>query len=171
MNTERELTPAALKARFAYMFPEESSLGISFARGWLPLFERLCAEIDSVLGEERRRFHWVQVKEKYGSARFYWQLGRYDRPIAVDIIGPEATVSVKLPKSRRRRPVESDETLMERIGEIVRAAEDETRNICIACGELGQVDDTGGYLLVLCPEHGSHRRSGRLLRFWLDECN
>ena len=67
-------TPAELKARFPYQFDNPKSLGISFARGWFKGFAELCAEIDTLLGDDKRGFVWAQVKEKFGSARFHFDI-------------------------------------------------------------------------------------------------
>jgi len=40
-------------------------------RGWLPLTTHLCGQVDRLLGPDKDAFHWVQFKEKLGSARFY----------------------------------------------------------------------------------------------------
>ena len=66
------MTPVEqLKARFAYMFVGRP-ISMEFYDGWLPVFAQACEQIDEVLGENKRDFHWVQVKEKFGSARFYF---------------------------------------------------------------------------------------------------
>lgn len=40
-------------------------------QGWLPLTVELCEQVDRLLGPDKDAFHWVQFKEKLGSARFH----------------------------------------------------------------------------------------------------
>lgn len=61
-------TPKELQARFPYMF-EGDNIGIDIARGWMLGFQKLCEQIDELLGADKRGFHWTQCKEKFGSAR------------------------------------------------------------------------------------------------------
>lgn len=42
--------------------------------------------------------------------------------------------------------------------DLTEQAEDATLSVCLACGKAGSRDSTGGYLLVLCPEHKVQRR-------------
>ncbi len=44
---------------------------MQFHRGWLPLTNHLCGQVDRLLGPDKDAFHWVQFKEKLGSARFH----------------------------------------------------------------------------------------------------
>ncbi len=71
MTAESPLTLQNLKARLPYMFPS-SAWGFVFYRGWLSMTVRVCEEIDMLLGEEKQGFCWTQIKEKFGSARFYY---------------------------------------------------------------------------------------------------
>lgn len=47
---------------------------IESPRGWIAVFVQLCIDIDLLLGDNKHGFHWEQVKEKYGSARYYWDM-------------------------------------------------------------------------------------------------
>lgn len=53
--------------------PSESCLswGFEIGEGWHPLIEKLCADIKSVLKEDDM-FRVEQVKEKFGTLRFYY---------------------------------------------------------------------------------------------------
>lgn len=167
MNPGHTHTPAELKAKYLYMFPDES-LGFSIAHGWIDLFAQLCADIEALLGEEKLRFHWIQVKEKFGSARFYWQFGKYEPLLTIDIFGEDEIVSIRVPSVRRRKHAKDDELHMKRIDELVKSATRKTREMCVVCGEPGKLDSSGGYLLVLCPEHAQQRMDGALDGFWFD---
>jgi hypothetical protein len=52
-------------------------LEIEVAKGWMPLFAQLCADVDQALGADTYGFYWSQIKEKFGSARFYY---RFEEP-------------------------------------------------------------------------------------------
>lgn len=67
-------TPAELKARYTYQF-SGPTISVSFTRGWFRIFAQLCDDIDVLLGEDKRGFHWTQVKEKFGVFRAHYQLG------------------------------------------------------------------------------------------------
>ncbi len=91
----------AIRDRYPDQFSRTFEYGLSIEPGWLTLFERLCADIDTLLeqaGARKENFSWRQIKEKLGSACFYWDRswsvpeGRlpssaYDEP---DFIFPES---------------------------------------------------------------------------------
>ena len=65
----------ALRARYPYQFRRVIAYGLAIDPGWLSIFERVCTDIDTVLdqtGARKENFSWRQVKEKLGSACFYW---------------------------------------------------------------------------------------------------
>lgn len=142
-------TPKELAKRYPYMF-EGKNLGLGIARGWMPLFETLCQQIDSVLGNDKLGFHWVQIKEKFGSARFYWETDQH-APIRMDIFGSGGVVSLQ-PKIEE--PDQERRTALSAISELVFAAEKETKKACIVCGQQpAKATAQGGYVLVLCEQH------------------
>jgi hypothetical protein len=65
-----------LTQRFPCQF--KNHIGISIARGWESLFTKLCEDIDAITSDDPRglhyRFHWVQVKEKFGAGRLHWEI-------------------------------------------------------------------------------------------------
>lgn len=132
-------SPAELKARYPYQFNNPKSLGVSFARGWFKGFAQLCAEIDEILGEDKRGFMWVQVKEKHGSARYHFEL-----------VG----------RARKNAKIN------ERILDLTLKAGSRTAKHCIVCGEPGAMRTDDGYMLCLCDAHKA-LRGGRL--FYLED--
>lgn len=64
------LTKEALQARFPYMF-EGPHIGLDFHEGWMPILAAACEKVEAALGPDKAGFHFTQIKEKYGSARFY----------------------------------------------------------------------------------------------------
>jgi hypothetical protein len=137
------LSPAKLKAMYPYMF-DKKNIGLSFAHGWIDLIAGVCSEIDTRLGEDKRGFHWIQIKEKFGSLRLHCGYGRNKRSVELD-------------------------QLKHRIGQLLIETQDKSDTMCITCGRPGKIDKTGGYLLVLCPEHTEQRKIGRLGSIWFGE--
>jgi hypothetical protein len=83
--------PKQLKDRFADMFAGQN-IGFSFYRGWFALFENLSHDIDALLGQDKRGFHWVQLKEKFGSARFYWAMKGYANKLHLSVISEKGVL-------------------------------------------------------------------------------
>ncbi|MDM0001254.1 hypothetical protein QTI24_21790 [Variovorax sp. J22P240] len=145
------MTPVEqLQARFAYMFQGES-ISLEFHEGWLPIFREACEQIDDVLGENKRGFHWVQVKEKYGSARFYYHLGT-SRRLVVDFVDGQGGHA--LIKTRTKE----GDSAADRIDAIVDHAEARTYTTCMVCGAAAQTEPYDGYYLTVCAAHAPARR-------------
>jgi hypothetical protein len=155
---EMDMTPKELKQRYPYMF-EGPNIGISFARGWQPVFSQLCEDIDRMLGTDKRGFRWAQVKEKFGSACFYFSMNDY-APLRVDITGADGLVSFETDDEADVGPPSGEALLLQelraRISRRARDAEQETRTRCIACGEAARRRDCAGYLMVLCDAHAQY---------------
>lgn len=116
-----------LSKRFPYMFSGRNA-GFSVADGWVEVFTKLCEDIDAVLGENKRGFHWVQLKEKFGSARFYHQ---HDGG--------------------------TDEVFW-LVDDLVDKAQEKTESMCFYCGKPGKADAHRGWMLVVCEEHAAERK-------------
>jgi hypothetical protein len=146
-----------LKQRYAYMFAG-NIIELSVAKGWMPLIAKLCEDIDAVLGADKQGFSWQQVKEKFGTARFYFRLGKSRIPLRLDVMAPDGVMSMRLaPPATDGGP---DLELVNRISALTDAAEGKTRQVCLVCGEPGTLDRTGGHLLNLCEAHAKQRREG-----------
>ena len=147
---------STVKERFPYMFAGDN-IGLSMAHGWEPLFETLCVDIDALLGDDKRKFHWTQLKEKFGCARFHWSMD--NARIASDLISPERLEVAKT----------SATTLREKIALLVSEAQAKTQHMCIVCGQPGKVDPADNYMLVLCDEHIRQRAANKLPKFWSED--
>lgn len=145
-------TPRELQTRFPYMFQGEH-LGIGICKGWFPIFSKLCQEIDVLLGENKQGFHWVQVKEKFGTARFYWELDGVDTPLRIDIMTSDGLLSFAARRSGEDQASNSTR-MIEQLGKLAVAAEYATARLCAACGEPGFLN-SGEYFLTLCPLHAA----------------
>jgi hypothetical protein len=123
------------------------------------MFAELCAEIDRQLGDDKQGFFWRQVKEKFGSARFYYQFGKTQQPMRIDIIAPDGVMCFKAEDKPRKAKSEREE-LQRKVGAMINKAEAMTNRMCIICGkEAEEKDATGGYMLVLCEHHIQQRHS------------
>ncbi len=137
-------TPRELKARYPYMFAKAGPYAFEFPKAWFPAFAKLCEEIDKLLGENKRGFRWLQTKEKFGSARYYWKMTGRSGDIHIDMISPQGKVTTLVDKPKSAQPA-----IVHRISELVRRAQEETGKICFACGEAGELATNRGWLLVL----------------------
>jgi hypothetical protein len=154
MKTQEPTSLRELRARYPYQF-SGPWLEIEVAKGWMSLFAILCADVDEALGADTYGFYWSQIKEKFGSARFYYRFGER-----------KAVPSDHRPDRDRGRNYQ--QVVME-VFNLTEKAEEATLSICLACGKAGSRDSTGGYLLVLCPEHKAQRRrsaAGQPLIVW-----
>lgn len=149
-----------LRARYPYQFAGEN-IGLCVPKGWIPAFAKLCADIDQVLGKDQFGFHWTQLKEKFGSGRFYYGFKGRKSDLHLDLIGPEGVASGVLHLKRKER-TDSDKVFTRISAEVFRLTEEaarQTRHTCLVCGSHGEIDLEGGYALVLCPGHKASRES------------
>lgn len=158
MTAEQPLSIKTLQTRYPYQF-SNPVLGIAVTKGWLPILTQLCAELDPLLGNNKRGFHWTQIKEKFGYARFYYQFDGRQPDARLDILTPTGLISQAQSFQRRVRSTLDRE--LERLNaeprQLVLQAEQATQKACLVCGQAGDRDPDGGYLLVLCPEHRAPR--------------
>lgn len=159
-------TPKQLKNRYPYMF-EGKHLGISIARGWMPLFEQLCMDIDNVLGIYKNGFCFTQVKEKFGSARFYWSMENRTPRIKINQISDEGISTVSTEYAGRSEQ-ENENSLSQRIEDLVDAATTKTETMCVVCGEPAVLDHGNVHLLMLCEQHTQQRKRNSKLKIWFD---
>ena len=148
-------SPRALKARFAYMF-EGANLGLAFYRGWMPIVVWACEEIDALLGDDKRNFHWTQIKEKFGGARLYY---------AID---SASAVAAEVGTGKRPMTVVVDRGPVDPVirtgADIVRKATSTTLTACIVCGAAAEPRSYGGYVVTVCD---GHRTKGTNDDSWL----
>lgn len=158
-------TQKQIEARYPYMF-SGWNIGISIPRGWISIFEKLCNEIDDLLGSDKGGFHWTQCKEKFGSARWYWEMAGVKAAVHIDVVTPGGVQSyVNDPKTSKSK----DETLTLRLRDLIDAGEQDTTHSCILCGKHGKNDQGDGWYIVLCPEHKQMRKEGALPPIWFED--
>ena len=145
----------ALIARFPYQFASKH-LGINVSYGWVGIFEQLCTDIDALLGDDKRGFHWVQCKEKHGGACFYYETEKATMGVRISAFMPGGKVVVS------RTPAEPADgsDVLRRLDKLVADAEERSEQFCYACGEPGRMWTTRWYL-TLCDTHGRLHRDDR----------
>ena len=162
------MTLSEVQERYPYMF-EGEHIGHEVQLGWTDVFGQVCQEVDQLLGPDPRRFHWTQLKEKFGSARWYYSLERLPGEL---IERPRVTFSSFNPADgsvTRLNPTDSvivHKSVSDRIAAVIQAGQDKTSTICIICGDAGSPDVLKDYALVLCKKHAKERRNGGLRRYW-----
>lgn len=146
-----------IRAKFPYQF-EGESIGMSVPKGWASGFARLCADIDAALGENKHGFHWIQLKEKFGSARFYYAFGRRRASVHLDIVAGDGVRTFVAPQAQK--PGEDEfNRVSQAVDKLVSDATAKTRHACLVCGAHGDGHLSEGYLMVLCPAHQATRES------------
>lgn len=142
-----------LRAKYKYQFEHPNCLDIAVAKGWIPIFSKLCADIDAAGGRELK-FFWRQVKEKLGGPRLSWSAGRARR-------GNQA---LWIPQPQPKGP---SAEVITRITNLVKVAQGELAQVCIVCGSApAAIDQTGGYMLNLCAKHSHDRKLGLIKSPW-----
>lgn len=112
----------ALEQKLASDFPTMfSTMCVECGNGWYDLVHKLCENI-SVIDTEKE-VHVVQVKEKFGKLRFYYE-------------HTSAHISLR-----------------DTIDSLVDAAEAESSLTCEHCGKAATSDlTTTGWIVTLCPK-------------------
>lgn len=150
------ITLKDLQTRYPYQFAGPT-ISLDFARGWFPLFVQLCEDIDHALGPDKRGFHWRQVKQKFGQARVYFQLGT-----------DKGKGNNNDSESEDRQDFEGRAELMKQLLQLQRAMESACARRCAACGEVGTVRAQSGSMLALCDLHHRQRAAGELVPVWIE---
>ncbi|MGB3423951.1 MAG: hypothetical protein WBF84_17040 [Castellaniella sp.] len=113
-----------LPNRYPHLFPKGSlTWGFEMGDGWSELIVALFAHIDAVLKDAPgARFEVVQVKEKFGSLRFYYHLAGVHDSVA------------------------------EEVRKAVDLADEASSHICEYCGRPGALSSSGGWFSSRCEE-------------------
>lgn len=130
---EYEIFSKSMEERFPKMFANKYG-GFAVGKGWYPILEALCANIQSHIDwkqEQKEKYNRgegctqvavMQIKEKFGGLRFYYEGG-------------------------------DDE-----IGGMVRMAEAWAGVACEECGGIGK-RRSGGWVRTLCDQHEAERQA------------
>ena len=125
--------------------------GICAAAGWFDIIWNLCSEVTEVYEKAGKEIDFVpaQIKEKFGTLRFYYDVGGVTKPFhAFDILGA-GTI---------RFDDESTELYRE-IRDIVRKWEKKSAETCEECGKPGVLRKDLRWVLTLCDE--CYEKQGR----------
>ena len=75
-NLRRFIDIHALRVllRYSYM-RSQRNLGLQLPPIWIPVFTQLVVDIDTLLGQDKRGFHWRQMSQEDGKPLWLWRLG------------------------------------------------------------------------------------------------
>jgi hypothetical protein len=115
--------------------------------GWYKLVDTLCTDIAIALGDGTSRFTFVQIKEKFGGLRAYYDLdGCSDDFIDIhDRQGGLETIVTRVGGSSE----------MTRLRELVSAAVEASERTCMRCGAPGELRCIRMYYSTLCGVHAA----------------
>lgn len=151
---EQLMALLAVKARHPYMFVEPHH-GQDFYRGWIADLIVACDAIDHLLGNDKKGFHFCQIKEKFGSARYYW---------STDHVKPtRLSLTINKGVFERQFGLENANEVEQQISQILMAIENSSRRKCIVCSEPAEARLFGGWLLITCDQHGPNAISRDVL--------
>ena len=123
--------------------------------GWYGIVDRLCSSLVDELGAQAgEHIRIVQIKEKFGTLRFYYCfLADEEEDASMDDVAQRARAAgMKRPSDACRASVRA----------LVDAALAESEFVCQRCGASGSLRNVEGYLSTLCSEH--HREATRRLQ-------
>jgi hypothetical protein len=127
----------------------------SVPSGWLELLDKLCAQIEAMLGPDVcSQFAVVQIKQKFGTLRFYYRLGDVE-DVRVDLIHPEGVKQLLFDSN----PALHLDDLRVQLRAVVSEAEAASSNCCEKCGESAMLHEVRGWLTTLCGEHLAERKA------------
>lgn len=118
--------------------------------GWYGLLDRLCSDIERLLDRETERFRVEQIKEKFGTLRFYWSLDDAGDAVADFIDGSGAHVGKFVLEAQGDR-------LRGEIRALVLEAEGRSATACQDCGAAGTLETRRGWASTLCDAHAASR--------------
>ena len=166
-----------LMAAHPLLFAGEFEIPSELPGGWHAIADRLCADLETILGEQASRFQPIQSKEKWGSWRFYWRLELDDdgKPNAfnIDLTSPpdpagaedliQGDVQVSPTPAGYRIWVLPQGDVRRAVHARVRQAETATETACMRCGEPGTYW-SNGWVHVACQKH--RRQEAMTLDEW-----
>ncbi len=155
----------ALEALYPYQFAGPH-LGLNVSNGWIAIFEKLCADVDAILGEDKQGFYWKQCKEKFGKARFYYETASAKPRIRIDAFAPNGKVVSVRGIPTEEEPGADEIKLLDKL---VSEAEQQTGRLCYVCGAEAALDASNGWVLTLCSQHSQKMAKSR--DAFIDELN
>lgn len=127
--------------------------GLSCGDGWFNLIDKLCEDINKVIGSRPIKVIATQIKEKFGGLRFYYFIEYKRSPFEkLDYVLFKIMCSHKLGRQHhtftnfRRKFISSK---VEKISSLISKAESESYKICEECGNPGE-PKSDGWIKTLC---------------------
>jgi hypothetical protein len=151
-------TVTELLDAYPYMFAG-SNIGLTLHRGWYPTFAKLCDDIDALLGDDKRNFKWIQLKEKFGAARWYchWDLREGEGRSVQIAVQQDNGALMKIDPNLNEISIQG----------LINLAEEVTGKKCIVCGEPAIIDSHRGWYQCLCKKHANKVFGGaKLPNYW-----
>ena len=138
--------------------------GFECSGGWYPLLRECCEAIvaryaKDGIGIEEIDFVPAQIKEKFGTLRFYY--GYTDSPCGIAAFDNLATgESIRFDPKSEDEIDDAKEKLRQDIREIVRSAEQKSKYTCERCGAKGELrnDKDAGIFRVLTLCSSCHEK-------------
>ncbi len=121
------------------MFQHKSNIGFDIPCGWLTLLERLVDDLEALPNGSQLRAS--QVKEKFGSLRFYL----VNAAPRVDFITKSRVVHSIAKKGNT--------TYDSTAADLIASAERLSITTCMLCGAPGTIVDIDGWYSTMCAEH------------------
>ena len=142
----RGLTKEEQMAQLGGIYDLYGAFGLDIGNGWFQIIHDMCAEITKVYQTEGEEVDLVvdQVKEKFGTLRFYYHPKGHDVIFhAFDFLDGGPSLQV--------RPGTSN--LYQKVAEIVKKYEEMSGHVCEVCGKPGSLRNDLRWVLTLCEEH------------------
>jgi hypothetical protein len=171
----------SLRNSYPEQFAESGHVDISIGEGWMPIVERALQRVRRELTpDELTAFRWLQIKEKFGTLRMYWNSGT----VPVTRFGSDGILNLSLaaqkvdgtrgdgakPGQAPAATADADDAgaiLRAKIDAIVEAAKREAMRTCEHCGQPGRLY-APGYCATLCDAHAEGRLFPPVYGEWLD---
>lgn len=118
------------------------AFGCEVSDGWYDVIYGLCAEITELYKKQGQPIDIVvdQIKEKYGTLRFYYHHEGEDKGNTIDCPG----VSLRF--------LPNDSELHRQVVEIVHKWEKKSGEVCEKCGKPGVLRNDLSWILTLCDD-------------------
>jgi hypothetical protein len=168
MKNDQEHDPLLdlIAAHPALFRGEEPRVSSHLPTGWYGIVDRLCTDLERILDARAPQFSIAQIKEKFGSLRFYWDLDGEPSPLFADVLGslPADIALATFPTESgtevvvaatavgTRISIRGTDALSRAIAALVTEAEAESTRTCLTCGQPGRLW-TDGWLHVACDHH------------------
>ena len=128
--------------------------------GWFDLVNRLCSDLERQLGPEvAAQITVQQIKEKFGTLRFYAQLGD-SRRVHVDLLDGHRINTIVVDTVATSSDLSPPGAIRDRLFSLIDAACEASGSICERCGSQGALRPLG-WRRTLCDEHYQAARLAR----------